>query len=706
MVNPHRRGQQSAAEAYNAGNAALRAGRHPTAIACYTEAIELLPAFPQAYHNRAVAYANSGDERNCVRDLLAAMALDYDTEEFWPTFFNHVPSPLLIDLLTDTELPAALIDRLRSRTEDAVHRGTIFLQQYPEHGMGFSPESLSARYWLSQLVGKPEYLPPEVFTGVFDLCCDSTWGGDDELAWRAKFLLATVLYEEYQTSEWSPDGQGGVFFDDDYLMNRPHWELPNGLLQSMVSARMQPEDDEPDKHHLARFTLALAFDAAETLLRRRTAVPPPPRSADLNWGFAQFLFKVLIGTAVHLDDTAATIHAVELARCVNAAFAAAAWTQGRHTPDTLLAAVAPDPTPVSRFDATRAWPGTLLVDYFLYETGGDNLVRTCLTPADDRLSQRYVPPDEVAKLVGLGAQWQDPEMFGEVRDDPDVNLLHLVLNTMAASTEVPDEAYDDWLDDTLLGTDVLGPAGDVHRLVVMPWNYLHNIPFHLLPEIRRRIDAGHIDEVVVSPGLALTHRLATRTPMARAGASCLFVGIDSDEVDAGAEYAAVRESFDRTEAVLNQDATPQRVLAAMAGVDVVHLACHGEFDIRRNTTYLLLADDERLYPADLALAPGLRTDLVVLNACVSGVSSREARNGDQALGLPAALLHGGARQVIGTLWPLEAEAAVAFAAAFYPAWRAGAHTTAATVLRVQNELRSQHPDVFTWGAHSVFGDWR
>lgn len=225
------------------------------------------------------------------------------------------------------------------------------------------------------------------------------------------------------------------------------------------------------------------------------------------------------------------------------------------------------------------------MDYFVYETGGDNLVRACLTPAAERLSERYVPPDEVVKLVGLGAQWQDPEMFREVRDNPGVNPRHLMLEIMAASTEVPDDVYDDWLDDTLLGTDILGPAGDVHRLVVMSWNYLHNIPFHLLPEIRRRIDAGQLNEVVISPGVALTHRLATRTPVVRAGASCLFVGIDSDEVDAGAEFAAVRESFDRTEALLNHDATPQRVLAAMAGVDVVHIACHGEFDLRRNTTY-------------------------------------------------------------------------------------------------------------------------
>jgi tetratricopeptide (TPR) repeat protein len=421
MVNLRRRGRRSAAEAYNAGNAALRAGRHATAIACYTEAIELLPAFPQAYHNRAIAYANAGDELSCVQDLVEAWLLDYDTDEFWPTFFNHVHSVFLTELLTNGDLPAALGERLRSRTEEAVQRGTIFLRQFPDHSMRFLPDSLPERYWLSRLVGQRDDLDPAVFTGVFDLCCDSRWAGDDELAWRAKFLLATVLYEEYQTTEWSPDGQGGVFFEDDYLMNRPHWGVPLPLLLSLVASRLPPDEGEPAKHHLARFTLALAFDAAETLLRRRTAEPPPPRSAELNWAFAQDLFKVLIGTAGYLDDTAGTIRVVELARRVNAAFAAAAWTQGRHTPDTLLAAIAPVPDVGLQVGATRAWPGTLLVDYFLYETGGDNLVRTCLTPADDRLSQRYVPPGEVAKLVGLGAQWQDPEMFRQLRADPGVN---------------------------------------------------------------------------------------------------------------------------------------------------------------------------------------------------------------------------------------------------------------------------------------------
>jgi hypothetical protein len=388
------------------------------------------------------------------------------------------------------------------------------------------------------------------------------------------------------------------------------------------------------------------------LLRRRTALPPPPRSADYNWGFAHFLFKLLIGTADYLDDTAATVRAVELARRVNAAFAAAAWTNGRHPPGALLAAVAPTPHAGREVGAAQAWPGTLLVDYFIYETGGDNLVRACLSPAAERLSHRYVPPHEVSALLRLGAQWQDLEMFREVSDDPEVNLLHLLPNTWTASGEVPDDAYDDWLDEALLGTDLLGDAQDVHRLVVMPWNYLHNIPFHLLPEIRRRIDAGQLDEVVISPGLGLTQRLAERTPAPCESASCLFVGIDSDELDARAEYAVVRESFDRTTALMNRDATPQGVLAAVAGVDAVHFACHGELDLRENAMYLLLAGDERLYPADLALSPGLRADLVVLNACVSGVSSRQARNGDPRAGPPGSAAP--RRRAAGDRHPLAA----------------------------------------------------
>jgi CHAT domain/TPR repeat len=699
--------KNSAAELYNAGNAASRAGQHTLAIAHYTAAIRVDPDFPEAFYNRAIEHSKAGDEESCFFDLINAMDLGYDTDNFWDTFFGHVRPPLLASLLEDASLPAALIARIRSRAEDYVQKGTVFLRAFPELDIQFCPASLPDRFMLSSFVRDPNDMSAEVFRSVFDFCLESGRIGDDEFAWRAKFLVATVLYDEYQTTEWSSAPSGGIFFDDFYETNRPHWGVGESVLQAAVSTRMPARPGESVQQHLARFTLALTQDAAETLLRLRAASPPPPRSASRHWDLADPLFKIMVGTAMYLDDPNEVLRCIALARKTNAAFAVAQWVQGRHQPDELLAVVAP-PSDAAEQRRLQAFPppGTILTEYFIYETGGDNLVRACLAPARARLSQRYLSPSAVEALVGLGRQWQDPESFSELRKDPNVDLRSLILLAAAADAEVPTESYDEWLGDALLDQEVFDLAPDCHRLVFLPYNYLHNLPFHLLPQVLRRTDAGQIDEVVVSPSLMLSQRLAKRTPVQRDTASCLFVGINSAEVDADAEYAAVRQSFHRADALLDADATAERVLATAVGYDVVHIACHGGFDIEDNTGYLLLANGERLYPADLALARGLCADLVLLNACISGVNPREARNGDQALGLPSALLHAGARQVIGTLWQVEADVALEFASTFYRDWQLVPDSTASIVLRVQRRLRELSTDIFTWGAHAVFGDWR
>ena len=64
----------------------------------------------------------------------------------------------------------------------------------------------------------------------------------------------------------------------------------------------------------------------------------------------------------------------------------------------------------------------------------------------------------------------------------------------------------------------------------------------------------------------------------------------------------------------------------------------------------------------------------------------------------------GARQVISTLWPSDADTALDFVAT-YSAWREGEYTTTITVFRLQNEVLTRHQGVISRGAQSLFGDW-
>jgi len=124
MVSLRQRGQRAPAELYYEGNAALRLRHYAKAVAGTPSPSSSTRRFRRRTNNRAIAHAKRGNERECVNDVLSAWTLGYDAEDFWLTFFNHVDSALLTDGLTDTGLPPTLTDRLRSRAEEAVHRGT------------------------------------------------------------------------------------------------------------------------------------------------------------------------------------------------------------------------------------------------------------------------------------------------------------------------------------------------------------------------------------------------------------------------------------------------------------------------------------------------------------------------------------------------------------------------------------------------------
>jgi CHAT domain-containing protein len=87
---------------------------------------------------------------------------------------------------------------------------------------------------------------------------------------------------------------------------------------------------------------------------------------------------------------------------------------------------------------------------------------------------------------------------------------------------------------------------------------------------------------------------------------------------------------------------------------VLHAACHGVSATGvgpTDTSYLLLAEGQRLAAEDLVRAlaarPGRRVALAVLAACSSGVSGRGY---DEAFSLATALLAGGTRTVVSAMW--------------------------------------------------------
>ncbi|MBA3289705.1 MAG: CHAT domain-containing protein, partial [Acidimicrobiia bacterium] len=190
--------------------------------------------------------------------------------------------------------------------------------------------------------------------------------------------------------------------------------------------------------------------------------------------------------------------------------------------------------------------------------------------------------------------------------------------------------------DALLMEPLDLPPGPV---VVSPIAGLHDLPWGLLPSLSSR-------PFVIAPSVALWKRCALR-PAGRHGRVTVAAGPSLALAAAEAERVA---SCHQWPTVLTGDeATVARVGAQLAGADVVHLVCHGQFSRENPMFSSLRMADGPMFVYDLErVAPP--PAVVVLSACHAG--SHATPTGREILGLTASLLATGPRSVIAGTVPI------------------------------------------------------
>jgi CHAT domain-containing protein len=203
-------------------------------------------------------------------------------------------------------------------------------------------------------------------------------------------------------------------------------------------------------------------------------------------------------------------------------------------------------------------------------------------------------------------------------------------------------------------------------LWLVPHDLLHYLPLHAL-----RLDGHYLIEhhpVCYTPSASvMRYCQAKRTNRPRRRA--LVLGDSLDNLPSAREEAfAVAEAF-ATPAYLGDQATKSRLVQLLDNHeepwDVVHIACHGQFDSSQplKSGVDLAANGvvhdhpiaqgrlkpipDRLTVEDM-LKWKLRADLVVLSACDSGVNER--KHGDELIGLTRALIYAGTASVVVSLW--------------------------------------------------------
>jgi tetratricopeptide (TPR) repeat protein len=226
------------------------------------------------------------------------------------------------------------------------------------------------------------------------------------------------------------------------------------------------------------------------------------------------------------------------------------------------------------------------------------------------------------------------------------------------------------LQDALLGPALRHLGGG--PVVIVPPGKLHAIPWALLPAL-----ADQPVSVAPSAGAWLRAHTA-RPPDRRRVILARGPGLSTD----GAEVPVVAELYDDVTVLAEKAATTERMLCALDGAWLAHIAAHGSFradsplfsSLRMHDGPLTVYDFEQLHRAPHRL---------ILSSCDSGVLAPAGAN--ELLGLASSLLPLGTAGMIAAVVPLNDSAAVPVMVDLHRFIRSG-HTLAESLHRTRREM--------------------
>jgi tetratricopeptide (TPR) repeat protein len=240
-----------------------------------------------------------------------------------------------------------------------------------------------------------------------------------------------------------------------------------------------------------------------------------------------------------------------------------------------------------------------------------------------------------------------------------------------------------------LESDLLGGAVMLlhdEPVVMVPTGRLHAVPWGLLPSLRERSTT-----VMPSASAWIRARRAVPPP----GARVVLVG--GPHLSTGAEEVRrLALQYPKSVVLTEGSATVERVMNAIDGAWLVHIAAHGTFRSDSPLFSALELDDGPLTVYDLERL-GRAPHRVILSSCSSAVGA--PTGSDELLGVVSALIALGSAGVVASVVPVNDPATVPFMLALHRNLQAGG--TLAEALALARRVESRR-DVLTRTAADSF----
>jgi len=234
------------------------------------------------------------------------------------------------------------------------------------------------------------------------------------------------------------------------------------------------------------------------------------------------------------------------------------------------------------------------------------------------------------------------------------------------------------------------------RLVVVPHELLHYVPFHALFDGERYLIDVFTISYAPSASIYMQHR---RKQVTRTGSSLILGVPDRQAPSIYEELQAVAEIVPQAKVFLGAKASESVLKEHGPQSRLIHIATHGFFrqdnpmfsGIRLGENFLTLYDLYRLK---------LPAELITLSGCSTGLNVIAA--GDELIGLVRGLLSAGAQSLLLTLWDVNDSSTAYFMKAFYG--RLFGRLDHAEALRqAMVELKERNPHPYYWAPFILVG---
>jgi CHAT domain-containing protein len=265
-----------------------------------------------------------------------------------------------------------------------------------------------------------------------------------------------------------------------------------------------------------------------------------------------------------------------------------------------------------------------------------------------------------------------------------------------------------------LGNELLMPIEDqLHDfsmvIVILP-RELFGLPFHAMWVGSAPLIETH--EVLYVPSASFLTQPAKDRSLhdITAESSCVVLSVPSvpyvavEALRGAYEEVRMVSSLFRSPSLLKDaQASSDRLLNLPEGTQILHLACHAQFEREYPLLGRLLLADRPVFAFEIMMA-NLNLDLANLSACQTAAA--KAYLGGETEGLMSAFAAAGARTVLASSWPMDDSAGYEFTSTFYQQLLGEQIRSPWSAARAGQRMLKDRPDTchpYFWAPFVVIG---